>query len=62
MGVVADDFVKTVQLCIHCSEPCPRAAKYCKNCLTVGQREAMDAENKQIFEAAGLPPYVPPQI
>lgn len=52
MGVVADDFVKTVTRCLHCGEECPRGVNYCKGCKTKPQRDEVDAENKKIREQA----------
>lgn len=52
MGVVADDFVKTIQRCLHCGEECPKNQTYCKDCKLKSQRDAVDAENKKIREDA----------
>lgn len=51
---VADDFVKTTTLCMHCSEPVAIGRKFCNNCDTAPKRQEMCKWNEEVFAKEGL--------
>jgi hypothetical protein len=46
MPYIQSDWVKTIHICVNCSEVC--GGKYCNNCGTAEQRKKMVDENTKI--------------